>query len=166
MPGLEIDPAGGAPTDPFSSDDDVRLLLGPIGNKLPAWVIVADFRGMAHAEVVDKLGEVYPSGIPAFDGNAATVVRWAEAKIAAAEILDSIRVNLTEDQAAAADGLREAADRVLANGVVGYPVGATPDDGSTPGRVTVPGPRVSSFTPLSAFPDPYAEARDETVPYQ
>lgn len=161
-----------AATAPYAAPADVTNVLGSIGSRLPAWVDVATFLSTAHAEVVDRLSRVYREEIPAFEGDAATIVRYVEARVAAAAILDAIRVNLP-DLGDAPTELRASAYASIEDGVVGYPADATVtpgvDDGAggtTPAVVTVPGPRVSSFTPLSAFPDPYADARDPSVSWQ
>lgn len=143
----------------YSLDGDVTNALGTIGNRLPSWVTVETFRNMANAEILDRLARVYPDGIPTFEGPALEVVKYAEAKLAAAEILEAIRVNLP-DLGDAPDRLRTSAYDAIGDGVVGYPPGSA-DTGSTstPGQTSTPGPRVSSFTPLSAFPDPYGLGR-------
>lgn len=147
----------------YSTDDAVKNLLGPIATKLPAWVIVTDYRTTAYAETLDVLAGVYGNAIPAFTGAGLAVVALAESRFAAAGILESIRV-LTGDDTDAPARLRAEARSSLVDGVPGYPVGAagTDTDGNpdTPDVYGTPSPRVSSFTPLSAFPDPYAAARD------
>lgn len=147
-------------SEPYSTDDDVRNSLGNVRDRLPTWVSIPTFRATAHATILDRLSRVYPDGIPTFGGAAGEVVRYAEAKLAAAEILEAIRVNLP-DLGDAPDRLREDAFRAVDDGVVGYPAGST-DTGSpsSPGQTSTPGPRVSSFTPLSAFPDPYGLGRE------
>lgn len=142
----------------YATDPDVVSMLGTIGNRLPSWVTVATFRDLANAELVDRLAAVYPHGIPTFTGTGLEAVRWAEAKLAAAEILDAVRVNLP-DLGDAPDRLRASVDRTLDGGIVGYPPGSTDVEGGTPGEIASPTPRVSSYTPLSAFPDPYDAAR-------
>lgn len=142
----------------FSTDTDVRNQLGAVASRLPTWVDLEANRAIANADVLDRLSRVYPNGIPAFTGPGADVVKFAEARLAAAETLEQIRVSLP-DLGDTPDRLRTAAYDSLADGVVGYPPGSEtiPDDpetGST--ATTTPGPRVSSFTPLSVFPDPYA----------
>lgn len=150
----------------YSTDDEVRNRLGPIGNRLPTWISLPAFRSTAYADVVDRLARVYPDGIPTFTGAGLTLVASAEAKLATAEILEALRVNLP-DLGDAPDRLKSSAYAALDDGVVGYPVGSV-DAGSpsTPGAVASPAPRVSSFTPLSAVEDPYAEARDDAFRFQ
>jgi len=155
-------------SDPYATDADVRNVLGQVGNRLPSWVVVSKYVAIAHATVVDRLAKVYPDGIPPFAGDAVDVVAFAEAKLAAAEILEAIRVNLP-DLGDAPDRLRASAFSSMDDGVVGYPIGSVdvPGDGTTtPGTVSSPGPRLSSFTPLSAFPDPYEPARDPAARFQ
>lgn len=146
----------------YSADTDVVDQLGTLGTRLPGWVVVSTFRNIAHATITDRLGREYPDGIPLFSGASADVVRYAEAKLAAAEILEAIRVNLP-DLGDAPDRLRASVEETLTGGIVGYPPGSAAvdvdGDPGTPGVAAVAGPRVSSFTPLSAFPDPYAPAR-------
>lgn len=146
----------------YASSGDVLTILGKIGPRLPIDVNVDALIGMAHAELVDRLAETYPSGIPTFEGDGLDAVRWAEAKLAAAEILEVVRVNLPEI-GEAPDQLRASVDRTLSLGIVGYPPGSvdTPDGdgGSVPANA---GPQVSSFTPASMFPDPYADLRGVT----
>jgi hypothetical protein len=166
MPGIELVPVGTGPTDPYASDQDVADVLGTIASRLPTWVSVPRFRASAHALVVDRLAKVYPDAIPAFDGNGLGVVTLAEAKVAAAEILDAIRVNLPDLGEAPAE-LRKSAWESLDDGVVGYPIGSGGDSGSggTGPTTTVAGPRVSSYTPASAFPDPYEAHRDTGIDF-
>lgn len=149
----------------YSTDDQVRNRLGPIGNRLPTWVDLPEFRATAYADVVDRLARVYPDRIPTFEGAGLTLVASAEAKLATAEILEALRVNLP-DLGDAPERLKVSAYAALDDGVVGYPAGSSDAGGSTPGQVANPGPRVSSFTPLSAVADPYAEARDPDVRFQ
>lgn len=155
-------------SDPFAADQDVRNVLGTVGNRLPAWIVIARYLSIAHATVVDRLARAYPNGIPTFEGDAADVVSFAEAKLAAAEILEAIRVNLP-DLGDAPDRLRDSAFSSIDDGVVGYPIGSSDvpgGDPAAPAATSTPGPRVSSFTPLSAFPDPYEPARDPAIRFQ
>lgn len=150
---------------PLSTDQQVKDVLGPNGNRLPAWINVEAFRRMAGAEVVDQLANVYPNGLPTFAGAGLDAVTYAEAKLAAASILEAIRVNLP-DLGDAPDRLRTSATLTLSGGVVGYPPGSeTVDTGGGVPQSAAKGPRVSSFTPASAFPDPYAALRDAGVRY-
>lgn len=145
----------------YSTDDDVRNVLGSLRDRLPTWVDLPAFREVAYATTLEKLGQAYPAGIPTFDGAAADVVRFAEAKYAAAEILDALRVNLPADSQDQPDRLRASADEALAGGVVGYL--PAPADQLPPSPAEDPPvsrmPVASSWTPFSAFPDPYAPAR-------
>lgn len=163
MPTIELNTPGyDAPVDTYATATDARNALGTLRDRLPSWVEVEAFVVMAHATVVDRLARPYPNGIPTFDGVGLHAVRYAEAKIAAAEILEAIRVNLP-DLGDAPERMRAAAYETLDDGVVGFPPGSSDDPGTpTPGASTsTPGPRVSSFTQLSAFPDPYGEARSD-----
>ena len=151
-------------TDPYASTGDVETVLGNLKGRLPANLSpLADFLAMAHAETMDVLTRVYPAEVPAFAGDGLTAVRWAEAKIAAAEVLEAVRVNLPDlgDQP---DRLRASAMRTLVDGVIGYPAGGivvdTDGAGGSVTGIVGPQPRVSSFTPASAWPDPYAPLRD------
>lgn len=147
-----------SPGDPYATDEDVRNALGSLRDRLPAWVDVAAFLQIAHAEMVDRLSRTYPDGIPAFLGAGLAIVRYAEAKLAAAEILEAIRVNLP-DLGEAPARLRESAESSISDGVAGYPPGTSTPGGDADPRPSNPGPRLSSFTPASTFPDPYAELR-------
>lgn len=147
-----------APEDPYASPDDVRDVLGSLRDRLPAWVDLDRFLGIAHAELIDRLSVTYPDGVPTFVGAGGEIVRYAEAKIAAAEVLEAIRVNLPD----LGDGparLRESAETTIRDGVAGYPAGVSTPGGDADPRPVNTGPRASSFTPLSAFPDPYEAGR-------
>lgn len=147
----------------YASTDDVTGPLGSLASRLPAWVDRAVYLGMAHAQVVEALGDTYPQEIPTFEGPGLDVVKYAEAKLAAAEILSAIRVNLPADAQAVPEAMRAEALETLARPIVGYPVDeeVLDDDGDpdTPGIIVSSSPRISSFTPMSAFPDPYEAAR-------
>lgn len=152
----------------FSTDEDVRNVLGTLRDRLPAWVDVREYRSIAHGLLIDRLAVPYSDGIPTFTGAGLTLVRLAEAKLAAAEILEALRVNLP-DIGDAPDRLRSSAYVAVDNGVPGYPPGSSDVDDGDPDTPSVPantGPRVSSFTPLSAVADPYAEARDPLGRFQ
>lgn len=157
MPDVPLSTPQGGPVVPYATVDDVRNLLGQLGSRLPGWVDLDAFLGIAHATTVDVLAGVYPEGIPDFTGNALAVVRHAEARYAAADVLNALRVSVPEI-GDTPDRLVGAADAALRDGVVGHPVGASGDGGGT-GTPTGPGPLVSSFTPVSAFDDPYDPAR-------
>lgn len=152
-------------TTTYSTDDDVNQILGQLKNKLPGFVDLDLSRQMARAEIVDRLALTYPNGVPAFAGAGAEIVRWSEAKLAAADILDAIRINI-DTVGDAPDRLRKQVDRALEGGIVGYPPGSTTvDDGSGNPQAVVRSPLVSSFTPVSAFPDPYADVRGDGTDY-
>lgn len=148
----------------YCTDEDVDQILGMLKNKLPSFVDRDKARQMAHAELVDRLGMMYPK-LPLWAGAGLEAVRWAEAKLAGADILDSIRINL-DTVGDAPERLRAAVERTLANGIVGYPPGSeTVDDGDGNPVPVVRSPLVSSYTPVSAFPDPYADVRDMGLEY-
>lgn len=156
-------------SEPYASTGDVETALGNLKGRLPASLSpIPTWLSLAHAEVIDLLSAVYPNGIPEFaDGSdGVEAVRWAEAKIAASEILEAVRINLS-DLGDAPQRLRDSAVRTLVDGVVGYPPGSTTiDDPDNPGT-SVPvsaRPRVSSYTPASAFPDPYDALRGLGIP--
>jgi len=159
----------------YATDPDVLNFLGQIRNRLPEWIGTAELRApfleIAHSEVVDSLAAAYPQGVPSFTGAGRDVVRYAEAKLAAAQILDAVRVNLSTDQLDAPDRLRSSAFLSLEGGVAGYLPDTeqtpTPGGGGTGGGTTTTGPRprVSSYTSLSAFPDPYEGVRDYAEGY-
>lgn len=159
MTEIPVDEPGTPTGSRYSSDADVRLALGKFGNRLPTEVDVAAHGSMAHADVVDALSAAYPSGIPSFGGVGLEVVRWAEAKVAAASILAIVHASFPE-LADAPARMRADALATLSNGVAGYPAGSVtdPDDPTSP-TPYAPSPRVSSFTPVSAFPDPYEDVR-------
>jgi hypothetical protein len=162
MPSVQLPAPSGASAEPYATAEDVRTILGPIGNRLPAWVNVTEFLGMAHAQLVDDLAKVYPDEIPTFAANGLSAVRWAEAKLAAAEILDAIRVTLGSDaDDSAADSLRASARATISDGIVGYAPGAYDVEGTI--ETATARPLVSSETSLSAFPDPYEAAREDGV---
>lgn len=148
---------------PYSSDPDVRLLLGKIGGRLPAEVDVATFRSIAHADVLDRLGDAYGGTVPTLNAgsDALEAARWAEAKVAAAEILETLRASLP-DLGEAPEQLRTSAYATLSRGLPGL----LPGGGTTTGPdgspvATSPRPQVSSFTPVSLFEDPYDALRGD-----
>lgn len=142
----------------YADEGNVNTILGNLAGRLPESLSpVSEFLDLAHSEVVDVLAAVYPNGTPEFAGPGLLAVTWAEAKLAAAEVLSAVRVNLPQQIGDTPSRLRREALESLRDGVVGYPAGSSTDG---PGGATVaPGPRVSSFTPASAFPDPYDALR-------
>lgn len=149
----------GGMTTTYCTDDDVNQILGTLKNKLPAFVALDKARQMAHAELLDRLGAMYPK-MPEWAGPGLEAVKWAEAKLTGADILDSIRINI-DTVGDAPERLRAAVERTLVNGIVGYPIGSeVVDDGDGNPHTVIRSPLVSSFTPFSAFPDPYADVRD------
>lgn len=164
MPTIPVDAPEALPVEPYAGTTDVLNQLGSIRDTLPSWVVLDEWIALAHATVVDVLAKTYGGTVPAFTGPGELVVRFAEAKIAAAEILHAIRVNLGPEMHEVPDELRAAAIASLVDGVPGYPLddGTVIDDDGDPTTepvVTVAHPLVSSYTPASAFPDPYAELR-------
>lgn len=145
----------------YASVEDVRVALGNLGNRLPATIDLDGHLGMAHAVVVDKLTDAYPGEIPTFTGPGLDVVRWAEARIAAADILDILRASTTTDSPVA-ETLRQTAYDTLDRGVPGFrPGGPT----TTPGTTPMPArPRVSHVATTTVFADPYTPAVDYTLP--
>lgn len=142
----------------YAVDANVNTILGNLAGRLPAGLSpISEFLGLAHATVIDELSEVYPNGIPAFAGEGLLAVKWAEAKLAAAEVLSAVRVNLPAQLVDAPSRLKAEALATLRDGIVGYPAGS----GGDPAHPTAaPAPRVSSFTQASAFVDPYDSLRD------
>src|SRR5437868_1624123 len=125
MATIELNTPGyDVPLDTYATADDARNALGSLRDRLPAWVDVETFVAQAHAEIVDRLSGPYPNGIPTFAGVGLHAVRYAEAKIAAAEILEAIRVNLP-DLGDAPERMRAAAYETLDDGVVGFPPGSS-----------------------------------------
>lgn len=147
----------------YASAPDVVKLLGSIGTRLPDWLNLEDYIDVAHGLTLDALSSSYPAKIPAFEGPGLEVVKWAEAKLAAAEALSAIRINLPESAREVPDEMRAEAYATLGRAVVGYPLDseAVDVDGNpaTPSVVVTTAPRISSFTPMSAFGDPYEAAR-------
>lgn len=147
-------------TATYCTDEDVKNVLGQLRNKLPSFVDLDLSRQMANAELRDRLAGYYPNALPAWAGAGFEIVRWCEAWLTAADVLDSIRINL-DTVGDAPERLREKVARALDGGIVGYPPGSTTvDDGDGNPQAVVRSPLVSSFTPVSAFPDPYADVRD------
>jgi hypothetical protein len=145
-------------TAPYADPDDVRLALGPLGGRLPVGFDVDRHLRRAHAEVLDELGTVYRAGVPTFTGDGAEAARFAEANVAAANILDALRAHLGDVSQLATD-LRAAAARTVTGGVPGFPVDAGPTVPGTTSRPAVP--QVSHVARVSVFGDPYAHL----VPY-
>lgn len=143
----------------YAGADDARAALGPVGNRLPTWVDLDTRLRIAHAEVTDRLVDVYGHTLPTFTGDALEVLRWAEAKLAASDVLLLLRAMLTDSDSAVATELRASALATLAGGVPGFrPPGPTDSGGSpTPGPdgTVSAGPRVSNAHTMSVFEDPY-----------
>lgn len=144
----------------YASADDVRLVLGKLGSRLPAEIDVDAFLGMSESATGDRLAELYGPAGPDLSGQAIAteVVRWATAKRAAADILDVLRVSV-DVGADLPERLRKAAADALAGGLPGLPLG-TDNASSVPGASGV-APRISDYAPGSYFDDldPYADTR-------
>jgi hypothetical protein len=143
---------------PYAQPGDVHTALGKLGNR-PGLPDVDKHLAMAHAEVLDLLGDVYGATIPdPFRPIAAEALRWAEAKLAAAAILDILRAAYPDESAVAAQ-LRESALATIRGGLPGQRPGdtsgsVTPPPGSGPVTLV---PRLATEPPVSNFADPYAE---------
>ena len=140
---------------PYAAPADALLTLGPVGTRtLPAGIDVDAHVAMAHAQVMERLAEVYPNGLPTFTGVGREVVRWAEARLAGASLLDALRAHLGGDTTATATDLRVSALATLEGTIPGYPAGSGPTEpGATP-RPSLP--RHTSTMVGSIVADPYA----------
>lgn len=143
----------------YASEPDVRAILGKLGSRLPADVDPATHLDMAHASITDRLRDVYgtgPDDVPDFAGDGLEVVRWAEAKLAAASVMSTLLLSLPAADREAVTMLRAEAYGDLSRGIPGYPVGGVDPDGAGPASSYPPGPSVSSgVSGSSLFPDPY-----------
>lgn len=140
---------------PYAEAEDVTFLLGKLGARLPAGYDLDRAVRLAHAKAVDVLRTAYGATVPTFEGDGAEVVRWAEAKLAAAEVLTSLRTALSDTQAVIPDTWRAEARAELIDGVPGYPLGGADPDGEGPAGPSVPrGPQSSTYAYGSIFPDP------------
>jgi hypothetical protein len=148
------------PPSPWTSPADVVFVLGKLGPRVQANtdIDLDAFVSAAHAEALDRLADAYGTRtLPAFAGDALTVLRWAEAQLAAADVLDMLRATLGDDQAEVPERLRRSAWAKLDGGVPGFrPGDPAPADGVTYPTWTS-SPAHSSSTPVSNFPDPYAD---------
>lgn len=144
----------------YASEANVVTILGKLGPRLPAEIVVADHLAMAHATLTDRLARVYPRGLPEFADLGLDAVKWAEAKLAASTVLEAVRVSFPE-MGNLPRQLRDDAFAAVDDGVVGYPPGSIDTPGSADTGTYAPGPRVSSATPVSAFVDPYDALRDD-----
>lgn len=165
---LPLPTSGAGPTARYASDGDIRLALGKLGNRLPAEIDVAVFGSMAHADLLGRLADTYPAGVPAFASSpdAVEAVRWAEARLAAAMILDVLRAAF--DVGDTPGKLRESVRDTLDGGIVGFPPGSTEVSDGAGGLLVVSGsvPLASSNAPNSLFVDPYEDLRDpDAFPY-
>lgn len=149
------------PTPEYATVPDVVLALGALGPRVEATpsVDLASHLSMAHAEVLDRLADAYGTRtLPVFTGDAMEAARWAEARIAAANVLDILRASLT-DVSDVPERLRRSAWATIDGGLPGFRPG-DPDPGSTPPPKfpeDIGVPRVSSCAPGSNFPDPYVD---------
>jgi hypothetical protein len=146
----------GRMSTPYASVPDVVVVLGKIGPRIETagTVNLGSHLSIAHTEALDRLHVAYGRTLPVWAGDGLESVRWAEAKLAAAAVLDILRASL-DTAAEIPERLRRSAWAVLDGGVPGYPVGDPP--GGTGGAVVVEGvPLHSSTMPLSNFADPYA----------
>lgn len=149
------------PTEPYTTDADVKLVLGKIatGARLDqAGIDVAAMIPAAHVEVLDKLTEVYGPTLPDVTGDALETVRWAEARICAANILDILRASL-DTVSDIPERLRRSAWDTLGRGLPGLRPGDPA--GPEPLPTWTAQPAHSSSTPVSNWPNPYSD--DEPV---
>lgn len=145
----------------YSSDADILTALGKLGPRLPVEISVPSARSMAYAVVLDRLADVYGGTVPDLDREgreaAREIVRWAEAKLAAAHILSILGTasGLEPEQVSA---WREEALETLRNSLPGVRIGDTDAPGTTPGTGPIPSvPLVAApGEATSLFPDPYA----------
>lgn len=144
----------------YATEPDVRAVLGKLGARLPAEVDPATHLDMAHASIADRLRDVYgtgPDDVPDFADEGLEVVRWAEAKLAAANVMSTLLLSLPSADREAVTMLRAEAYADLDRGIPGYPVGGVDPDGpGGPVGSYPPGPSVSSgVSGSSLFVDPY-----------
>lgn len=155
-----------AATAPFATAPDVRVVLGPMGSVIPtdileeAGVDVEEHIAAAHGEVLDRLADTYGPTLPtvtlAATPDAFLVVRWAEAKICAADILDILRASM-DTESEIPERLRRSAWDTLARGLPGLRPGDPTTPGTPPVVVWSGQPAHSSSTPVSNFPNPYGD---------
>lgn len=159
------------PSTPYASDADVVTVLGPLGARVQAaaGINLEAAVSAAHAEALDRLLVAYGTLPPRFTGDAGNAVRWAEAQLAGADVLDILRAAMT-DVSDIPERLRRSAWAKLDGGLPGFTPGdPTPTDPPTdPPFTPAPDagvPRVSSAAPLSNFPDPYLDPLRVGEPY-
>ncbi len=145
--------------DTYSDDADVRVALGSLGKVLPTGFDLPAHRGMAFAELQGRLADLYPSGLPAFTIAGTAALRWAEAKLTAASVLEVLRAS-SADVGDVPAALRRSVEETLSGGIVGSPAGTAPAvdaDPATP--VVYTGPVWSGQERVvrvrSVFADPY-----------
>lgn len=135
---------------------DVYSTLGKLGPKVKEAADNGRFEAEAHlsaarAEAFTRLEHVYGVGgvpSPEAESPALEVVRWAVARIAAANILDILRASLP-DVSELPERLRRTAWASLDGALPGFPPGGGPN---TPGTTNTPW---ASSGGVSQFPDPY-----------
>lgn len=144
------------PLPEWSSEQDVYDTLGKLGPKVKDAADGGRFDTgaqleAARAEAVTRLEVLYGvGGVPnPEEGAGFEVIRWAVARLAAANVLDILRASLP-DVSELPERLRRTAWATLGDGIPGFPPGGGPD---TPGRRTTP---LGSAGGVSQFPDPYA----------
>lgn len=139
----------------YATAADVRIVLGALGSR-PGLPDIDPRLSMAHAEVLDRLSDVYGPTLPVWRASAAEAVRWAEAKLAAADLLDVLRAT-RDDDSTVAEKLRASAYATISGGLPGQRPGDASTSPDTPPGATPPTlPLLSSTATLSNFPDPYA----------
>ncbi len=148
--------------DTYSDDGDVRVALGPLGTRLPAQIDLPSHRAMAFAEIQGRLADLYPNGFPAFTIAGTAALRWAEAKLTAASVLEVLRAS-SADVGDVPAALRRSVEETLSGGIVGSPAGTAPAVDSDPATPVVDtGPVWSGQERVvrvrSVFADPYLPA--------
>lgn len=146
------------PTPPptWAGEEDVFDTLGKVGPKVKAATEAGRFDtaaqlAAAHVEAYTRLEGVYGVGrvpAPVADSVGHEVLRWAVARLAAANILDILRASLP-DVSELPERLRRTAYATLDSPVPGFPPGGNP---GTPAAWGAP---FSTAGGVSQFPDPY-----------
>ncbi len=145
--------------DTYSDDGDARTAIGPLGSRLPAGLDLASHRAMAYAEIRGRLADLYPQGVPTFTSEGLSALRWAEAKLAAASVLEVLRAS-SADVGDVPSALRRSVEETLSGGIVGSPAGSPPAADADPATPLVyTGPVWSGQERVmrvrSVFVDPY-----------
>jgi hypothetical protein len=154
------EPTPPPPSEPWATDVEVKTTLGKIGSRVEAAGIDIDAHiSRAHSQAVDRLVKVYATRtLPAFTGDALEAAKWAEAQLAAANILDILRASL-DSVSDLPERLRASAWETLDAGLPGFrPGDPTPgaDDPPFPPETAGSSGRHSAAA-ASAFPDPYLD---------